>query len=279
MLSRRAFVAGSVSAGAFVSTVAWARWGELHRLEFVEHDLPIGDLPSTLDGQLVVQLSDLHIGPQVAESFLLDAFELVKALDPAFVAYTGDFVTYESRAQLFRTSDVMRNAPHGRIGTLSVLGNHDYGHAWADRTVAAEIARRVEDCGITVLRNSSRIVSGLQFTGFDDLLSPAFGGATVMARRERGVPTIALCHNPDACDLDVWDDFGGWVLAGHTHGGQVSLPIVGPPILPVRNRRYAAGEYELAGGRRLYINRALGHTFPVRLGVRPEITLHRLIRV
>lgn len=277
MLSRRTFVAGSLAAGV-LGPIAWSRWGELYWLEFVEHDLPVPDLPSPLEGQLLVQLSDLHIGPQVADSFLLDAFARVRDLSPALVAYTGDFVTYEGRAQLSRTSDVMRSAPHGRIGTLSVLGNHDYGHAWADRTVAAEIARRIEDCGITVLRNSSRIVGGLQFIGFDDLLSPAFGGAAVMAGRERGVPAIALCHNPDACDLDVWDDFGGWVLAGHTHGGQVSLPIVGPPILPVRNRRYAAGEYELDGGRRLYINRALGHTFPVRLGVRPEITLHRLLR-
>lgn len=85
-----------------------------------------------------------------------------------------------------------------------------------------------------------------------------------------------LCHNPDACDLPVWNGFSGWILAGHTHGGQVRPPFLPAPILPVKNRKYDQGKIELDQGRTLYINRALGHLIPIRFNVRPEITLFTL---
>ena len=87
---------------------------------------------------------------------------------------------------------------------------------------------------------------------------------------------IVLCHNPDVADEPVWGDYGGWILSGHTHGGQCKPPFLNPPLLPVRNTRYTAGQFDLAGGRTLYINRAVGHLWPVRFNVRPEITLFEL---
>ncbi|MEO1082736.1 MAG: hypothetical protein AAFY88_00695, partial [Acidobacteriota bacterium] len=74
----------------------------------------------------------------------------------------------------------------------------------------------------------------------------------------------------------VWHDFSGWILSGHTHGGQCKPPFLPPPILPVENRRYTAGAFELEGGRRLYINRGLGYLKRVRFNVRPELTLFTL---
>jgi predicted MPP superfamily phosphohydrolase len=68
------------------------------------------------------------------------------------------------------------------------------------------------------------------------------------------------------------------VLAGHTHGGQCKPPFLPPPLLPVRNRRYTAGEFAVAPGRTLYINRGLGHLIQVRFNVRPELTLFTLER-
>src|SRR5207249_9777558 len=89
-------------------------------------------------------------------------------------------------------------------------------------------------------------------------------------------PSLVLCHNPDTADLPVWRDFRGWILAGHTHGGQCRPPFLPPPLLPVANRRYTAGEFQLDGGRKLYINRGIGHLLPARFNVRPEITIFRL---
>jgi len=89
---------------------------------------------------------------------------------------------------------------------------------------------------------------------------------------------IVLCHNPDVCDLDVWNDYKGWILSGHTHGGQCKPPFLKPPLLPVDNKRYTSGEINLNDGRMLYINRAIGHLHQVRFNVRPEITIFELVQ-
>jgi uncharacterized protein len=77
-------------------------------------------------------------------------------------------------------------------------------------------------------------------------------------------------------DLPGWSGYEGWILSGHTHGGQCKPPFLPPPLLPVRNRRYTAGEFELAGGRRLYISRGVGHLLQVRFNVRPEVTIFEM---
>jgi len=68
------------------------------------------------------------------------------------------------------------------------------------------------------------------------------------------------------------------VLSGHTHGGQCKPPFLPAPLLPVRNRRYTAGEFAVSGNRRLYISRGVGHLLKVRFNVRPEVTVFALAR-
>jgi len=275
-MNRRHFILGSAAAAATAALgVAWARWGEIHWVEFVEHDLPIPGLPQALAGRRVVQLSDLHIGPRVDDAFLIETFARVRALAPEIVVYTGDFVTWRGPDQLEQLARVMRHAPRGSRGTAAILGNHDYGFGWRQQEVADAITQRLGDIGIPVLSSTTISFDGLTIAGVDDLWGPRFGGHVPDAAI--GSPSIVLCHNPDACDLDIWSNYRGWILSGHTHGGQVSLPLVGAPILPVRNTRYVAGAYELDAGRQLYINRALGHALQVRFGVRPEVTVHRLL--
>jgi len=97
-----------------------------------------------------------------------------------------------------------------------------------------------------------------------------------MRHYDSSLANVVLCHNPDVCDLNVWNGYKGWILSRHTHGGQCKPPFLKPPLLPVRNKNYAAGEVDLQDGRRLYINRALGHLWQVRFNVRPEITIFTL---
>ncbi|HTN02405.1 MAG TPA: phosphoesterase, partial [Planctomycetaceae bacterium] len=75
-----------------------------------------------------------------------------------------------------------------------------------------------------------------------------------------------------------WDGYRGWILSGHTHGGQCKPPFLPPPLLPVKNQRYTAGEFAVADGRQLYISRGLGHLLPVRFNCRPEVTMFRMVR-
>jgi hypothetical protein len=130
--------------------------------------------------------------------------------------------------------------------------------------------------GINMLRNDQHELNGLNFIGLDDYWGPEFNPQLVMNNYDNTKANVLLCHNPDVCDLDVWNNYSGWILSGHTHGGQCKPPFLPPPMLPVKNSNYTAGKFELAGGRTLYINRALGHLWQVRFNVRPEITIFEL---
>ncbi len=88
---------------------------------------------------------------------------------------------------------------------------------------------------------------------------------------------VALCHNPDVCDLNIWNGFKGYILSGHTRGSQCKPPFLPPPMLPIENERYAAGMIDLPDSRMLYISRALAHLWQVRFNVRPEITVFTLV--
>jgi len=268
-----------MGAGAAAVAGAYTWLVEPHWVEFVRRRLPIRGLPRDLEGRTLVQLSDIHIGPRVDDGFLTQTFEQVRACRPDFVVITGDFVSYSRPEHLDQLRSVIEHVPQGRLGTLAVLGNHDYGRKWSEVPVGDSVASIAERAGVTVLRNESRIVSGLQVVGVDDFWSPRFDVTRALADREDDdAATLVLCHNPDGVDVAGWDGYDGWILAGHTHGGQCKAPFLPPPLLPVKNRRYTAGEFALAGGRQLYINRGLGHLLKVRFNVRPEVTLFHLTR-
>ncbi len=277
-MQRRKFLQTSLltAAGLTATTGLYAWQVEPYWLEFVRQDMPVRNLPSALAGKTLLQISDIHVGNRFDYQYLIDSFREAHALQPDFVVYTGDYVSYESKEQHRQLDEVLAHTVHGKLGTVGILGNHDYGRNWSEPDVANRIADQLTAAGITVLRNEQVTTGGLTFLGFDDYYSPNFAPQLVMRDHDRDAPTVALCHNPDVCDLDVWKGYRGWILSGHTHGGQCKPPFLPPPLLPVKNDRYTAGTFDLLDGRTLYINRALGHLWPLRFNVRPEITVFRL---
>ncbi|WP_415325451.1 metallophosphoesterase [Chryseobacterium sp. MMS23-Vi53] len=245
-------------------------------LEFVERKLPIINLPKGLEGKVLMQLSDLHIGTRFDWNFIIDSFQKAKKYNPDFVVYTGDFVNHGIAQEREDLKKVMKHAVLGNLGTFGILGNHDYGVDWKELDVAENITETLENFGVTMLRNEQKESHGLNLIGFEDLWSPNFAPKKVMENYDPSKANLVLCHNPDACDKDVWNNYQGWILSGHTHGGQCRVPGVITPLLPVKNRKYISGEIDLEDGRMLYINRALGHSFQVRFMVRPEITVFTL---
>jgi predicted MPP superfamily phosphohydrolase len=171
---------------------------------------------------------------------------------------------------------VYRYLPCGRMATLGVLGNHDYGSAWKHPEIAARVADILSSFGLVTLRNEVKDVGGLQVVGLDDLWAHQFDPTRALAQCDLARAALALSHNPDSADEPGWEGFEGWILSGHTHGGQCKPPFLPPPLLPVRNRRYTQGDIAIAGNRRLYINRGVGHLFRVRVNVRPEVTVFEL---
>lgn len=245
-------------------------------VEFVELEMEIENLPQELEGKTLMQISDTHIGDRFDYEYLIENFQKAKEMNPDIVVYTGDFLAYKSPKQFQQLTEVSPHFVKGKLATIGVLGNHDYGKNWAEPNVANRIERDLETAGIQILRNESLEVQGLTILGMDDLYGTYFEGEKLMKTYRKSAANLVLCHNPDALDLPIWNDYRGWVLSGHTHGGQVKLPFFRPPVLPVINKNYSSGKIELNDGRTLYINRALGHTYQIRFNVRPEITLFKL---
>lgn len=245
-------------------------------VEFVYRKMPLKNLPAQLEGKTLMQISDLHVGDRFDWSFLMDSFVKAQKLQPDIVVYTGDFVNHGSSYDQESLKKVLENAVYGKLGTLGILGNHDYGRNWQENDVADEIVRIAEKAGIKMLLNEETEISGLNFIGFEDLWSKRFDPKSVMRNFNTEKANIVLCHNPDACDLDIWNGYNSWILSGHTHGGQCRIPGIITPLVPIKNRQYIAGEIGLNDGRTLYVNRALGHSFQVRFMVRPEITVFTL---
>ena len=293
--------AGGAAAIVALGLPAYSVFVEPHWLEIVRRPMPLENLPHELQGKTLLHLSDLHVGPNVSSDYLMWALRQAQDLGPDFVALTGDFVSQGSAREHRELSRVLAVMPRGRLGTVASLGNHDYGPGWLDLQTADAVAAVATDAGATVMRNEIRLVGGLQFAGLADYWSPEFAPFTgaphglftppapprdpfaarddaLAAIRDvaRGLPTIILSHNPDAQDEPIWDGVRGWVLAGHTHGGQVKPPFLPPPILPVKNPRYTAGRFDVGPGRTLYISRGVGHLTQVRFNVRPEMTLFTL---
>lgn len=277
-MKRRKFIKKTI-----LSTLALGFTGSMYSwqiepfwLEFVHKKMPIKNLPENLVGKTLMQISDIHVGNKFDYQYIIDSFIKAKKYNPDFVVYTGDFVDYESKEQFLQLKEVLKNVVTGKLGTAGVLGNHDYGHEWIEENVANNITNVLENAGIKVLRNEEHNFNGLNIIGLDDYWGSNFNPTKIMNKYNANNANLTLCHNPDVCDLDVWNNYQGWILSGHTHGGQVKIPFFNPPILPVENKRYNAGEIDLYDGRTLYINRALGNLYQVRFNVRPEITLFEL---
>ncbi|BDD03784.1 metallophosphoesterase [Aureibacter tunicatorum] len=277
-MKRRRFIRNSIGAtlgtGAMAGIYTWQI--EPFWVEFVRVKMPIRNLPSELEGKTLMQISDVHVGDRFDYQYIIDSFEEAKKFKPEFVAYTGDFVSYENEKQIGQLEEVMKHAVLGKYGTVGVLGNHDYGDNWAEQDVADAITSVLGGAGIQILSNTKQQFNGLNFIGFDDYWGLNFSPQFAMENYDDKQANIVLCHNPDVCDLDVWEDYDGWILSGHTHGGQCKPPFLNPPLLPVVNKNYTSGKIDLSNGRSLYINRAIGHLWQVRFNVRPEVTIFEL---
>jgi uncharacterized protein len=264
--------------GSTVGVVGYTIGIEPHWLEIVERDLSIENLPRALDGARLAQISDLHIGPQVSDEYIVHSFDRLRALAPDVVVFTGDFITHRSSrgdSQYQQLRAVLAHLPHGRLATVGILGNHDYGRGWGEPSVAAKVVAEVERAGVRILRNEVQSVRGLDIVGVDDLWSHR-GDPVAALRARQSDAALALVHNPDAADEQPWPEYRGWMLAGHTHGGQCKPPFLPPPLLPVRNPRYVSGEVSVDTERTLYISRGVGYLIRARFNVRPEITLFTL---
>ncbi len=290
-LSRRQFLQLSLAGGASATGLGtlYARWVEPRWLEVTRLTIPLPGWPTVLNDLTVAHISDLHVGPYVRPEDVAQVVRRVNALKPDLIILTGDFV-YRSASYAAPCAQALASL-QARYGVYAVLGNHDI---WTD---ADEVAARLSRVGITVLRNERRGLrigqARLWLLGIEDLGYTGFRGSSfgdfraiwqraVTALRDllTGIPDeeprLLLVHNPDFAEMLPQGRID-LVLCGHTHGGQVRFPLIGPPILPSSlGQKYAAGLVR-GPSAPVYVNRGIGVIWPpIRLNCRPEITRLRL---
>jgi uncharacterized protein len=275
-LTRRKFLAAA-AAGALAVTADAAVF-EPNDPKLVRIEIALERLPAAWDGLRVVQLSDFHYDPYFSLVPIRKAVSMVNGLRPDLVVLTGDFVTVPTfgRDRHSESADVID--PCARLlaqlrspmGSLAVLGNHDV-NSDPERIVSA-----LETQGIPVLRNRStyfaRAGARLWFAGTDDVLEGNANLPLTLAGIPPEEPVILLVHEPDFA-VDAARFPVDLQLSGHSHGGQIRLPLLGAPVLPPLARRYPWGLHRI-GGLTLYTNVGIGTIgLPVRFLCPPEITL------
>lgn len=226
----------------------------------------------------IALMSDFHASAVVPYGLIEKAFRIAIRQAPDLVCLCGDFITGPLRdPDAYR--EVLRLLA-SRVPVVASLGNHDGGQ-WRDGRYALKDSGPLREvlraAGVRLLHNRGVAVESegrtLTVVGLGDLWT----GECFPERALRPAgevpshPTVVLSHNPDTKTLlqrFAWD----LLLCGHTHGGQVVLPLLGPRFAPVRDKRFIAGLYQWAG-RPLYITRGVGNLHGVRFNCRPEVSI------
>jgi len=235
--------------------------------------VPIAELPPALEGLTIAQLSDLHWSEDVKEGHIARAVDMTVEAQPDLIVLTGDHVTHSAHYITDCARELARlTAPHG---VYAILGNHDH---WTDARV---VRIGLEEVGLPVLLNANvRIPVGdadLWLAGVDDVWERHADVDRALKDIPPGAVTVLLAHEPDYADQAAGREVA-LQLSGHSHGGQVRLPLFGAPVLPRWGRKYPYG-LRRVDDMWLYTNRGVGLIQPaVRLNCRPEVTLIQLVR-
>lgn len=265
--TRRLLTAYALAAATLYT---YARHVEPNQIVVERVTLPIRHLPPQADGFKIAVLSDFHAGA-TERGLLRKAVQITNALRPDVVALIGDYVDRHA-PYIFDLAPALAQL-QARYGVYGVIGNHDVNPYFHHHQTVIEYG--LAYYGIRLLINERVILpNGIALAGLDephrgnpDLFAALYGIPQTM-------PTILMAHRPDFADDFHPDPRLVLQISGHSHGGQIQLPHVGPLVLPNFGRKYPTGLYRV-GNMWLYTNRGIGVSgrLKLRLNCPPEITL------
>jgi predicted MPP superfamily phosphohydrolase len=289
--------AGKALAASLGGALAWSLLAPF-RLVVEHHEAPVPALPENWQGRRLALLSDLHIGlPSANEAISRRAVSRILEEKPDLALLAGDFV-HDTHAAIAPAVALVRPLVDAGIPTYAVLGNHDYAMpsrgSRGDRCLARELERELRSAGITVLSNDVVELKRegdrepLYLVGVAPHTPREDRPAEALERLPDGAPRLVLMHHPasfDACPAHS----APFAMAGHTHGGQVRLPLAPfwrymtyiKEVKVFVSGWIESGMIERYGkeGNRLYVSRGVGCSVaPVRLFSPPELTFFTLTR-
>lgn len=249
---------------------------KLVRVESVK--LRLRRLALEFSGIRIAQVSDIHMGGWMNAERLQDIVDLIIEQRPDLVLFTGDFLI--GRAFDADTEQTVHNLITvltpltASIPSYAILGNHDY---WTNPIAIREM---LHACNIMDMTNKAfaltRGAEKLYICGVDDVWEGNVRLEDVLTQIDGDGAAILMAHEPDYADVSALTGRFDLQVSGHSHGGQVVIPFVGPPILPYLGRKYPSGLYQV-GNMYQYTNRGVGMgRIPIRLNCPPEITVFTL---
>lgn len=251
----------------------WTKWiarlpgNEIFQLEFNEIELAMDRLPPALDGLRMVHLSDLHIAGRIGKPFFDAVVARINGLQPDLVAITGDLIDDERYLSWLPATLGQLETRHG---VFYVLGNHD------TRVDLRRLRLTLSEAGLTDVGGTSRVVAvrdaHILLAGNElPWIVPAAAMRPVEADDEVQL-RVLLAHSPDQFAWARHYEFD-LMLAGHTHGGQIRLPLWGAVANPSRHgMEYASGVFYMPPTI-LHVSRGVSALLPIRWNCRPEVTL------
>jgi predicted MPP superfamily phosphohydrolase len=274
-MSRRSFLLGgalgiATAAGLTLTEAYESRYVHPYRPGLEKISVPVPAGHDGLAGLRIGFVTDTHVGPFITAGDLARATKLVADEHPDLILLGGDYVSESPRytaAAVDVLWELIRDAP---LGGYAVLGNHDLS---VSRT---RVAEALAATGIPVLRNQSVSIAygndQLWIAGIDETLLGDPQPGETFAQVPSGAAAIALWHEPQFAELAAAQ--GAFLqLSGHTHGGQIRIPGVGPIGLPIHGKRHVMG-FSDAAGMPIYTARGVGvYRPPLRFNCQPEVTI------
>ena len=262
-------IAGFISYARFISTKG---------LVIKDVAVKSTDIPKDYDGLKILQFTDLHYGSTVFENELDYLIESINSQNPDIVIFTGDLIEEKVELKNTEIENLINqlNRIEAKVGLYAIKGNHDYSSDYFDNIF--------EKTNFKVLMNESALVyynssTPIRIVGIDDDLkgNPDFESAFKRENTEENAPyTILLIHEPDQIDK-IKDEYPEYniTFAGHSHLGQVRVPVLGALYTPVGCKKYY-DEHYIINDKDLYISGGIGTSLlRLRFFNRPSITLYR----
>ena len=273
-ISRRRFLKLFGYTGALGLVASYPVFIERYIVLTNTYRIPVPNLPKVFSGFRIVQLTDLHYGALVPLCLIRSVLARANQIERDMIVCTGDYVHEKnSTGQIDSVWPLIAelNAPSG---VFSVLGNHDH---WADTNRSqhwlSQTGQDLRHKAISIDRDGNR----LWLAGAGDLWEDHKNLDGLLSRIPESDCRVVLAHNPDTSDTE-FSSRVDLMISGHTHGGQVNIPFVGTPVLPVRNKTYSSGLKASLRGINVFISRGIGWAvYPIRFNCFPEIAVLELI--